>query len=143
MNTTLPAALRRSALLIFAIAAMAPGAHAQERIEVFQLSTQHLRGTATATVYYVDAIERADAALSAGLPPDATEAAAIAKRRFESLSAADRQAIAAGARGLAAASRYRLTKVPAIVFDGAAVVYGVDDVEKARALYRAWRARGG
>ena len=62
--------------------------------------------------------------------------------RFEALTDADRRAIGASARGLAAALQYGLTKVPAIVFDGAAVVYGVTDVNQARAIYRTWRARG-
>ena len=116
--------------------------HAQEHIEVFQLSTQQVRGTDGTTVHYVDSIERVTKALSVGLPPSTQQAATLAKERFAALSSADRQDIAAGARALDLAARYRLTKVPAIVFDQRAVVYGVPDVDAARATYRAWRARG-
>ncbi|NMG30163.1 TIGR03757 family integrating conjugative element protein [Aromatoleum evansii] len=120
-----------------------PSVQAQERVEIFQLSTQLLRGTGTATVYHVDGMERINATLSAGLPSDPVQAEAVARRRFEALTDTDRQAIGASARGLTAAMNYRLTKVPAIVFDGAAVVYGVENVDQARAIYRTWRAQGG
>jgi len=120
-----------------------PSVQAQERVEIFQLSTQLLRGTGTATVYHVDGMARINATLSAGLPSDAVQAEAVAKRRFEALTDADRQAIRASAQGLTAAMNYRLTKVPAIVFDGTAVVYGVENVDQARAIYRTWRARSG
>lgn len=126
-----------------ACAAALPPVQAQERVEVFLLGTQHMRGTEAATVYHVDELERVNAVLSAGLPPDPVQADAIARRRFEALTEADRQAIGTSAQGQAAAMQYRLTKVPAIVFDGAAVVYGVEDVNQARAIYRTWRARRG
>jgi len=127
--------------LLLAVLAAGPG-HAQEHVEVFQLSTQHVRGTDGAAVHYVDRIERVTSALSVGLPPSTQQAAALAKERFAALSSADRQDIEAGARALDLAARYRLTQVPAIVFDQRAVVYGVPDVDAARTTYRAWRARG-
>ena len=126
-----------------ACAAALPSVLAQERVEVFLLGTQHVRGTGTTTVYHVDGMERINAALSAGLPADPAQAEAVARRRFEALTDVDRQAIGASVQGLAAAMHYRLAKVPAIVFDGAVVVYGVDDVDQARAVYRTWLARGG
>ncbi|NMG16253.1 TIGR03757 family integrating conjugative element protein [Aromatoleum bremense] len=129
------------ALPLLAMLAAGPG-HAQEHVEVFQLSTQQVRGAHGATVHYVDGIERVTKALSAGLPASPQQAAALARERFAALSGADRQGIEAGARALDLATRYRLTKVPAIVFDQRAVVYGVPDVEAARTTYRAWRARG-
>ena len=115
--------------------------HAQEHVEVFQLSTQQVRGADGAAVHYMDSIERVTEALSVGLPPSTQQAAALAKERFAALSSAERQNIEAGARALDLAARYRLTKVPAIVFDQRAVVYGVPDVDAARTIYRAWRAR--
>ncbi|NMF91429.1 TIGR03757 family integrating conjugative element protein [Aromatoleum petrolei] len=133
----------RQLVASLACTAALPPVQAQERVEVFLLGTQHVRGTGTATVYHVDGMERINAALSAGLPPDPAHAEAIAKRRFEALTEADRQAIGTSAQGLAAAMQYRLTKVPAIVFDGAAVVYGVGDVNQARAIYQTWLARRG
>ncbi|NMG76864.1 TIGR03757 family integrating conjugative element protein [Aromatoleum diolicum] len=127
--------------LLLAVLAAGRG-HAHEHVEVFQLSTQQVRGTDGATVHYMDSIERVTKALSVGLPPSTQQAAALAKERFSALSGADRQSIEAGARALDLAARYRLTKVPAIVFDQRAVVYGVPDVDAARTTYRAWRARG-
>lgn len=126
-----------------ACAAVLPPVQAQERVEIFLLGTQQMRDAGTATVYHVDGLERANAALSAGLPPDPVQAEAIARRRFEALTEVDRRAIGISTQGLAAAMQYRLIKVPAIVFDGAAVVYGVEDVDQARAIYQTWRARRG
>lgn len=125
------------------LAALAAGpSHAQEHVEVFQLSTQQVRGADGATIHYVDSIDRVTKALSVGLPPSTQQATLLAQERFAALSSADRQGIEAGARALDLAARYRLTKVPAIVFDQRAVVYGVPDVDAARTTYRAWRARG-
>ncbi|MDT3671773.1 MAG: TIGR03757 family integrating conjugative element protein [Aromatoleum sp.] len=138
MNAT----IRRLAASLTCATAL-PSVLAQERVEVFQLSTQLLRGTGTATVYHVDGMERMTTALSAGLPSDPIQAEAVARRRFEALTDTDRQALGASAQGLTAAMQYRLTKSPAIVFDGAAIVYGVENVDQARAIYRTWRARGG
>lgn len=138
MSTTM-----RQLVASLACAAALPPVQAQERVEVFLLGTQHMRGAGTATVYHVDGLERANAALSAGLPPDPAQAEAIARRRFEALTEADRRAIGISTQGLAAAMQYRLLKVPAIVFDGAAVVYGVEDVDQARAIYQTWRTRRG
>lgn len=135
-------ATTRRLVAFLACATTLPPVQAQERVEIFQLSTQLLRGMGTATVFHVDGMERINATLSAGLPSDPVQAEAVAKRRFEALTDTDRQAIRASAQGLIAAMQYRLTKVPAIVFDGAAVVYGVENVDQARAIYRTWRARG-
>ena len=128
--------------LVASIWAAAP-VGAQEQVEIFLLAAHEVRGAEGAKVFYVDAVERLAASLSAGLPADPAQAAALARQRFDALSQADRQAAGAGAEALALATQYGLTKVPAIVFDRRAVVYGVLDVDKARALYRAWRARGG
>ena len=119
-----------------------PPVGAQE-VEIFVLAAHEVRGAQGAKVFHVDAVEHLAASLSAGLPADPAQASALARRRFDALSQAERQATAAGAEGLALATQYGLTKVPAIVFDRRAVAYGVLNVEVARALYRAWRARGG
>ena len=59
------------------------------------------------------------------------------------LGDADRSRLHRGAEIETLARQYRLTKAPAMVVDGRAVIYGVNDVEHARAIYRAWRARKG
>lgn len=127
--------------LLASIWAAAP-VGAQEQVEIFLLAAHEVRGAQGTKVFYVDAVELLAASLSAGLPADPARAAALARRRFDALSQADRQAAGAGAEARALATQYGLTKVPAIVFDRRAVVYGVLNVEEARALYRAWRARG-
>jgi len=52
-----------------------------------------------------------------------------------------RQRLAEATAWAVLASRYGITKLPAIVFDhGAAVAYGLADVDQAIQLYRRWKA---
>lgn len=129
--------LRRLALAGACFAPLA--AAAQERIEVFVVSDQVVAGAAGASViYHVDALARSVEALSAGLPADPARAGEMAKARFAALSDAQRLQLKEEATVENLARQYRLTKTPAIVFDGRAVIYGVSDVERARAIYRDW-----
>lgn len=89
------------------------------------------------TVYDLGAPERLEARLSAGLPADPEAAMAMAKAR---IAGARREALQSVYSGLVQALRYGITRYPAIVFDGKAVVYGVVDLAQALAHYQAWRA---
>ena len=121
-----------------------PIALAQEQIEVFVVGDQQIAAAAGAgAVYHVDALARQLEELSAGLPADPERAAAIAKARFERLTSAELTRLQTGAEVEELARRYGLLKAPAMVIDGRAVIYGVHDVDRARAIYRAWRARQG
>jgi integrating conjugative element protein (TIGR03757 family) len=52
-----------------------------------------------------------------------------------------RQRLAEATAGALLASRYGITKLPAIVFDhGTAVAYGLADVDQAVQRYRRWKA---
>lgn len=136
------ASLRTLALVGAFLAPLAAGA--QERIEVFLVGDQRIAGAAGASrIYYIDMLAQQVEAMSAGLPPDPERAIAIAMARVENLGDADRSRLHRGAEIETLARQYRLTKAPAMVVDGRAVIYGVNDVEHARAIYRAWRARKG
>ena len=136
------ASLRTLALVGAFLAPLAAGA--QERIEVFLVGDQRIAGAAGASrIYYIDMLAQQVEAMSAGLPPDPERAIAIAMARFENLGDADRSRLHRGAEIETLARQYQLTKAPAMVVDGRAVIYGVNDVEHARAIYRAWRARKG
>ena len=129
-----------ASLATLALACLPAGALAQERIEVFVIGKQPIHGAVAASaIHRVDALSALIDAMSAGLPADPERAAAIAKARFESLTDADRRQLEAAAHSENLARQYRLSKAPAMVFDGRAVIYGIDDVERARAVYRAWR----
>ena len=131
--------------LALAGACLAPWvAGAQERIEVFVVGDQRIAGAAGASaIYHIDALAKLLEPMSAGLPADPERAGVIAKARFENLSDAARSRLQAGAEIENLARQYRLAKAPAMVIDARAVIYGVHDVEHARAIYRAWRARQG
>ena len=136
------ASLRTLALVGAFLAPLAAGA--QERIEVFLVGDQRIAGAAGASrIYYIDMLAQQVEAMSAGLPPDPERAIAIAMARVENLGDADRSRLHRGAEIETLARQYRLSKAPAMVVDGRAVIYGVNDVEHARAIYRAWRARKG
>jgi integrating conjugative element protein (TIGR03757 family) len=76
-------------------------------------------------------------ALGQGLPRDPTVAEVLARARIAGAAESLRAAYAGPAQAL----RYRLAKIPAVVFDrGAAVVYGVPDVAEATRLYQRWKA---
>ncbi len=118
-------------------------AQAQEVVEVFRLSNQPVVGTAN-TVYVVDALHSATERLSVDLPNTPAEAQKIAEARLKALTAQDKEEVLKQAStSVIRAAEYKIVKVPAIVFDGKGVIYGIADIEQARVMYRSWRARGG
>ena len=117
-------------------------AQAQEVVEVFRLSNQSVVGTAN-TVYVVDALHNATERLSVDLPNIPAEAQRIAEVRLKALTEQDKEALHQASTSVIRAAEYKIVKVPAIVFDGKAVIYGVSNVEEARVIYRGWRTRGG
>ncbi len=117
-----------------------------ETVEVFTVSDRPVTGVSalaargiTVTVYRLDAITRFADALSAGLPTEPDAAKTIALSRLENLSDR-RDQLALAANGLVASRGYGLDRTPAVVLDGAAVVYGVLDLEAAVAIYEHSRA---
>ncbi len=130
-----------AALSLTALAcALSVPASAQERIEVFRLSDQSIVPSPGATVYVVDAMRQHMARLSAGLPRNPAEAQQGARARLQALTAQDKEVLHAASTALVRAAEYRIAKAPAIVFDGRAVLYGISDIEQARAIYRGWKA---
>ena len=112
------------------------------RIEVFTTVAVPVETSAAGlrlaiTVYDLDAPARLKASLSAGLPAEEQAAMPLARARVAVL---DQETLKDAYTGLMQALRYEIDRNPAIVFDaGAAVVYGVADLEQAILHYRAWR----
>jgi integrating conjugative element protein (TIGR03757 family) len=112
-------------------------------IEIFTTSDRPMAITESArqrlsgmTVYDLDGLEHFETYLSQQLPREPTAAETEALRRLQHIDRLRLQAAKDAARGLTLASEYGIDRVPAIVFDGRAVVYGVTDVEIAIAHYR-------
>ena len=131
---------RMLAALLLAVAGLGSASGAAGRVEVFKLVGQRLTGVGDATVYEVDRLRAITERLSIGLPADARRAGEIARARFEAMSKGEQAELELAARVVGQAAHYRIDKVPAIVFDGRAVIYGVTDVARARTIYRRWQA---
>jgi integrating conjugative element protein (TIGR03757 family) len=88
-------------------------------------------------VHDLGAPQRFEARLSAGLPGDPDAAQRLLEQRLQD-SDLEAQALAAFG-GLLQAARLGLDRLPAVVFDGQAIVYGVLDLSTALAEYTRWR----
>ncbi len=92
--------------------------------------------------YPLDGIQRIEAKLSKGLGADPEDSKRRALGRMALLDEQDRTHMRRSAIGLARAMQYGIDRVPAIVFDGQAVVYGITDLQAALAYYQARRPEG-
>jgi integrating conjugative element protein (TIGR03757 family) len=134
------------AALTFGVSAQAPrstdfssvqsGPPAPVKVEVFTNAGIALANVSTATVYQLDALQRLEAELSQGLPADEAQAQRIAQQRMQRMGAVLQQRVANASQGLMLAREYGIERVPAVVIDGKAIVYGVADVAAAVAAYR-------
>lgn len=79
----------------------------------------------------LDAAERIEAELAAGLPADATRATAIVRQRLRDGGEALQRRIGSAYQGVADAWGLGIVKVPAVVVDRRYVVYGEPDVARA------------
>ena len=117
------------------------------RIEVFTLSGYPIEANTAAISpqmglqqYELDRIRLLETRLSRELPADPKQAEAIVLDRFQHLDRATSDSLRQSAVGLAKAMQYGIDRIPAIVFDGQAVVYGVTDISEALAHYQAWQS---
>lgn len=131
----------KRALICIAFLMSSHVASAQDVIEVFKLSSQVVRSVPGAKIYEVDALQLMADSLSGGLPPSPELARAAVMERFEKMNEKDKERLQYAARVVGQAAHYGVRKVPAIVFDRRAVVYGMTDVGRARSLYLQWLAR--
>lgn len=113
-----------------------PAVGAAPFVEVFTTASIYLTNASGARVYLLDGLEQLEEELSQGLPSDEATALPVAQRRLVKMGAQALQERAANAaEGLSRAAQYGVDRVPAVVFDGRSVVYGVTDVAEARRLY--------
>ncbi|MGH8650660.1 MAG: TIGR03757 family integrating conjugative element protein [Gammaproteobacteria bacterium] len=111
------------------------------RIEVFTTARTPIARASTPAVrvYHLDLPTRIEAELSASLPQDREAATQLASAALQGTWRKSAETLTHAYRGLLKARRYGLQKLPAMVFDGQAVVYGVIDPEQALGDYRHWR----
>lgn len=107
------------------------------KVEVFSNSAIYLTNARDARVYLLDAMEVLDSELSAGLPANEREAQKIVRQRLQAIGAAKLASrTKAGAEGIVQAARYGVDRIPAVVINGDAVIYGVTDIDVARDIFR-------
>ena len=91
--------------------------------------------------YHIDRISLLEEQLSQGLPNDPLRAKELVLERFQTMDSTLRDQLEKAGKGLAQAMTYGIDRLPAVVFDGQAVVYGVTDVDDALVQYHQWRER--
>jgi len=111
------------------------------RIEVFTSARTPIATASTPAVlvYNLDLPARIEAELSTRLPQDREAAAQIASAELQGAWRKSAETLTHAYQGLLKARQYGLQKLPAMVFDGQAVVYGVIDLEQALGDYQRWR----
>jgi integrating conjugative element protein (TIGR03757 family) len=93
-------------------------------------------------IYRVDALHALIGRIKEQLPTDPAEEPHQARAALLALTPAERDSLREATEGLLRARyRYGLDRYPAVVLDGRAVVYGVTDLDRAVAIYRAWQRR--
>lgn len=135
------------ALLVVAMATSPARAqdpyHGITKVEVFANSTMVITPVQAnqyqLVIYRLDALKNVEAAINRNIPK--TEAAA--KAYFAAHQAEIKRqitpAVLNGANGIAMARHYKLDRIPAIVVDGASVIYGVTNVDEAIAMVQKHR----
>ncbi|MGH8646639.1 MAG: TIGR03757 family integrating conjugative element protein [Gammaproteobacteria bacterium] len=111
------------------------------RIEIFTTARYPISGATPAVqIYILDEPARIEAELSAGLPQGKDAAAEFAQAQVQGAWREPARHLTLAYRGLLKAKQYDVLRLPAIVFDGQMVVYGITDLEQALAYYRRVKA---
>ena len=121
-------------VMLLLSSAVLADATSEPSIEVFVDSASVVAGEAT-SIYVIDRIDVLKKTLSSGLPRNPEKAKQVALARFQTMDATLSQQLENAATGLTKAQQYGIDRVPAIVFDGKTLVYGVTDLSVALHLY--------
>ena len=149
VNREMPAL--RACAITLALALLAPGAQAQQQkdaptvavsaVEVFANSAMPITPKGgkglpyRVDIYRMDALQQIERQLSQGLPQTEAEAMAWLRANEARIRRSVQAQAVQAANGVALAHYYRIDRLPAIVIDRKAVVYGVTDVEAAVRRY--------
>jgi integrating conjugative element protein (TIGR03757 family) len=131
--------IHRSALaILFGIACS--GAAVAQEVWVITDSKQPLQGTyKPARVIELDAARRIQAELSANLPADPQQAAAIVGQRLKDGGSRLQQRMQPAYQGVTDAWSMGITTIPAVVVDRRYVIYGESDIDRAMARIAQYR----
>lgn len=134
--------LQRAALFLVASTGAALAADTA-RIEVFTTAGTPIAGVSAPAVrvYTLDSPALIEAEINSRLPRDPGTAHRYAQHALKGQWHQATERLTQAYQGLLIGSQYGLEKLPAIVFDGRAVVYGITDLDQALGDYRRWKAR--
>jgi len=109
-------------------------------VEVFANSAMHFKNTAAAgdfvyKVYRIDGLAQLEAQVNQGLPNTEPEARAYLQRNMADIKKRYTAQAINAANGLTLVTRYKIDRIPAIVINQRAVVYGSTDIQQALASY--------
>ena len=127
---------------IFLGAMLATSAASQPpSIEVFTTARYPIATASTPAVlvYNLDLPALIEAELSTRLPQDREAAAQLASAELQGAWRKSAETLTHAYQGLLKARQYSLQKLPAVVFDGQAVVYGITISSQALSHYRRWQ----
>lgn len=93
-------------------------------------------------IYELNEILRVEVELTSDLPADPEKSKRMTLQRIQRLDEQIRSRMQSAAHGMAKAMQYGIDRIPAIVFDGQSVVYGVTDLQAAIAYYQTWQTMG-
>ena len=141
--------MKRLLAILLAALALAGAAHAQGvlTVEVFANSAMHItprpdqRLPYQLKVYRMDGLQQLEASINQQLPKNEGDARAWLQANQGRIKREVTPQAVAAAHGVALAHHYKIKRLPAVVIDRQAVVYGLTDVEAAIQRYQA--ARGG
>lgn len=136
------------AMLAAAVAAAPASAKAQAgvtTVEVFANSATHIHAQPQTPylqrIYRVDGMAAISQQLSMRLPGDEAQAKTYMLQAEAQIRKRYKDQIVNAAHGISLAIHYRLDRLPAIVINRSAVIYGIANVEQAVALYQQSRGR--
>ncbi len=110
------------------------------QVEIYGTSAMAFSNVpSNAVVYRLDSIRMLELELSAGLPADQAAAQKIVAQRMASMRGEFARRVQIGAMGQMRARGLGIDRVPAIVFGERQVVYGMTDVNQAKAALEAGR----
>ena len=115
------------------------------RVQIFTTDAQPVQvgdaasdPTLQLQIVHVDALDRLNDTLSTHLPVTPTDAQAQVRARLGTLESSQIDGVRQAATGLADAFQLGVDRIPAIVFDRKAVIYGVTILPAALSRYRVW-----
>lgn len=140
---------RRRCLLLLGLLTVALPALAQDlyhgitKVEVFANSAMVITPIQAdhyqLVIYRLDALKNVETAINQNIPKTEAAARAYFQNHQADIKKQITPAVINGANGIALARHYKLDRIPAIVVDGSAVIYGVTNVDQAIAMVQTHR----